>query len=116
MKFREFTFIPEDKNRPIKVVYEDNDGLVATDDCTIEYTRKLSSMESENLLTDMFGTTDIGVISIDNIKTDYLYWCPTCKKILDLTEIDSCMNTPNEIIDYCLECQSEVVNLKLYKE
>ena len=115
MKLSEFIFVPEDKDRPIKVVYE-NDGLIEVDDCTIEYTRRLSPTESEKLFRDMFGTTDVGVISIDNIKTDYLYWCPTCKKILDLTEIDSCMNTPNEIIDYCLKCQSEVVNLKLYSE
>lgn len=40
-----------------------------------------------------------------------VYWCPTCKKVLDLIEIDTCMNTPNEFIDYCLECQSEVVEL-----
>ena len=42
----------------------------------------------------------------------YTYYCPTCKRILDFTEIDSCMNTPNEIIDYCLQCKSQVINLK----
>lgn len=101
-----------DCDRPIKVIYEDDHSLVDVGDCTIEYVRKLSPMESENLFRDIFGTTDIGVTSIDNIKTDYLYWCPTCKKILDLTEIDSCINTPNDIVDYCLECKSEVVSLK----
>ena len=101
-----------DCDRPLKVIYEDDHSLVEVDDCTIEYIRKLSPMESENLFRDIFGITDIGVTSIDNIKTDYLYWCPTCKKILDLTEIDSCMNTPNDIVDYCLECKSEVVSLK----
>ena len=101
-----------DCDRPLKVIYEDDHSLVEVDDCTIEYIRKLSPMESENLFRDIFGITDIGVTSIDNIKTDYLYWCPTCKKILDLTEIDSCMNTPNDIVDYCLECKSEVMSLK----
>lgn len=101
-----------DCDRPLKVIYEDDHSLVEVDDCTIEYIRKLSPMESENLFREIFGTTDIGVTSIDNIKTDHLYWCPTCKKILDLTEIDSCMNTPNDIVDYCLECKSEVVSLK----
>ena len=46
MNFSEFIFIPEDKNKPIKVVYE-NDGLIEVDDCTIEYTRRLSPTESE---------------------------------------------------------------------
>lgn len=101
-----------DCDRPLKVIYEDDHSLVEVDDCTIEYIRKLSPMESENLFREIFGTTDIGVTSIDNIKTDNLYWCPTCKKILDLTEIDSCMNAPNDIVDYCLECQGEVVSLK----
>lgn len=116
MKFREFTFIPEDKDMPIKAVYEDDNRFIEIDDCIIEYRRKLSPMEAEKVFRDMFGTTDVGVINIDCIKTDYLYWCPTCKKILDLTEIDSCMNTPNEIVDYCLKCQSEVINLKVYDE
>lgn len=40
-----------------------------------------------------------------------VYWCSTCKKVLDFTETDTCMNTPNEFVDYCLECQSEVIEL-----
>ena len=72
MKFREFTFIPEDKDRPIKVIYEDDHSLVEVDDCTIEYTRKLSPMEAAKLFIDIFGTTDIGVTSIDEVKkNDY---------------------------------------------
>lgn len=47
-----------------------------------------------------------------DVGEEDLYYCPTCKRILELTEIDSCMNTPNEIIDYCLKCQSKVINLK----
>lgn len=42
---------------------------------------------------------------------NHVYWCPTCRKVLSLIEIDTCMNTPNEFVDYCLECQSEVVEL-----
>lgn len=41
-----------------------------------------------------------------------LYYCPTCERVLELTEIDSCANTPNEIVDYCLRCQSKVINLR----
>lgn len=41
-----------------------------------------------------------------------MYYCPTCRKMLDLTEIDSCMNTPNEITDYCLKCKSQVIRFE----
>lgn len=41
----------------------------------------------------------------------YTYYCPTCKRVLDLSEINSCMNTPNEIIDYCLQCGGQVTDL-----
>ena len=77
----------------------------------IEIRKKLSGVEAEKLLIDIFGTTDIGILDCSDIKED-LYYCPTCQRILELTEIDSCMNTSNEIIDYCLKCHSEVVNLK----
>ena len=70
----------------------------------LELKIRLSEPEIENI----FGTTDIGMLDCSDIE---LYYCPTCQRILDLTEIDSCMNTPNEIVDYCLVCQSEVINL-----
>lgn len=99
----------EPKDKPIKIVFEDDIKITANGN-DIEIKRKLSGIEAEKLLNDIFGTTNIGIIDIDDIKDD-LYYCPTCQRVLDLTEIDSCMNTPNEIIDYCLVCQSEVINL-----
>ena len=42
---------------------------------------------------------------------NHVYWCPTCKKVLDLIDVDTCMDTPNKFVDYCLECQSEVIEL-----
>jgi hypothetical protein len=71
-----------------------------------ELKMRLSQPEIEGI----FGTTDIGMLDCSYIEED-LYYCPTCQRVLDLTEIDSCMNTPNEIVDYCLVCQSEVINL-----
>ena len=65
---------------------------------------------SEGEIKDIFGTTDIGMLDCSHIDVD-LYYCPTCLRVLDLTEIDSCMNTPNEIVDYCLKCNSEVIHL-----
>ena len=100
----------ESKDKPIKIVFE-NDIAITIDNDDIKIKRKLSRFEAEKLLTDIFGTTNIGIFNINDVKED-LYYCPTCERILDLTEIDSCMNTPNEIIDYCLKCNSEVVNLK----
>lgn len=54
----------------------------------------------------------------DELKRDIYLWlcegscyCQTCKKILDLSEIDRCMNAPNEIIDCYLKCRSEVARL-----
>ena len=100
----------EQKDKPIKIVFEDSVKVTANGN-NIEIKRKLSDVEFEKLLIDIFGTTNIGVLNIDDIRED-LYYCPTCQKVLELTEIDSCMNTPNEIVDYCLRCQSEVINLK----
>lgn len=97
------------KDKSIKIVFED-DVKVAVNGDDIEIRRKLSDIETEKLLIDMFGTTNIGILDCSDIKED-IYYCPTCQRILDLTEIDSCMNTPNEIVDYCLVCQSEVINL-----
>lgn len=70
MKFREFTFIPECKDKPIKVIYEDNSGFIKTNDCTIEYLRRLTPMESEAVLMGMFGTTDIGVLDCSDMTDE----------------------------------------------
>lgn len=95
----------------IKLVYTDDVSVVDNNDGTLTFKRTLAPLESKQVLECIFGTTDVGIIDCSDIKED-LYYCPTCQRILDLTEIDSCMNTPNEIIDYCLRCQSEVINLK----
>lgn len=103
--------IPTDTDKPLKLVYEDDVTVIENDDASITVQKALSRLETKRFLEYIFGTTNIGVYGFSNIKED-LYYCPTCQRILDLTEIDSCMNTPNEIIDYCLKCQNEVVNLK----
>ena len=68
MKIREFTFIPENKDKPIKIVFEDDLKVIQTNDCTIEVIKRLSPMESEKLLKDMFSTTDIGVLDCSDIR------------------------------------------------
>lgn len=62
MKFREFTFVPKDRDKPIKAVYEDDFKVVQTDDFIIEIAKKLTHTESEKFLDDMFGTTDVGIL------------------------------------------------------
>lgn len=74
MKIHEFTFVTEDRSKPIKMVFEDDVKVIQTSDCTIEVIKKLSSMESEKLIKDMFGTTDIGVLDCSNIKC-----CDNCE-------------------------------------
>lgn len=62
MKFNEFIFAPEDRDNPLKVVYEDDTGIIQTNDCTIEVVRKLTSMESVKLIKNIFSTTDVGIL------------------------------------------------------
>lgn len=73
MKIREFTFVPEDKENPIKVVYEDDFKVIQTGDYTIETVRKLTPMESEKLLNDMFGSTDIAALDCSDISDEEIY-------------------------------------------
>lgn len=70
MKICEFTFITEDKERPIKMVYEDDFKVMQTDDFTIETVRRLTPMESEQLLENMFGSTDIGVLDCSDMSQE----------------------------------------------
>lgn len=72
MKIREFTFVTEDKEKPIKVVYEDDFRMIQTGDFTIEVARRLTPMESEKLLNDMFGSTDIGILDCRDIPDEII--------------------------------------------
>ena len=83
MKIREFTFIPENKDKPIKMVFEDDLKVIQANDCTIEVIKRLSPMESEKLLKDMFGTTDIGVLDCSDIRC-----CDNCKHYYEDETLD----------------------------
>ena len=102
--------IPTPEQKPIKIVFQD-DMEVNEYGNDIAIKRKLSGIEAEKFITDIFGSTDIAVIPTSEIRED-LWYCPHCSSILDLTQIDSCMNTPNEIVDYCLECGNVVSRFK----
>lgn len=102
--------IQTSEQNPIKLVFEDDVEVNANGD-NIEVKGKLSSIEAEKVLTDIFGSIDLAATPIDNIKED-MYYCSHCSSILDSTQIDTCMNTPNEFVDYCLECGNTVSKVK----
>ena len=91
--------------KPIKIVFQD-DWKVETDDgYNITLSKRLNKTELENLIRSI-GTSNISIVG------EKVYYCPTCNRVLDMLDVDSCMNTPNEIIDYCLDCHSEVIELR----
>ena len=58
---------PDDK--PIKVVYE-GDIKVEGRDNEIIVSQKLSEMMAENLLMELFGTTDVGILDCSNMTEE----------------------------------------------
>ena len=70
MKIYEFTLIPDDKERPIKIVYDNGVKFRETGDCTIEMVKHLTPMESEGLLMDLFGTTDVRVLDCSDMAEE----------------------------------------------
>ncbi len=70
MKIREFTFVPEDKDHPIKIVYEDDLKITHIDDCTFEITGKVYGIEAEKIITNIFGTTNLGVLDCSDMSDE----------------------------------------------
>lgn len=99
-------YIPVSKSpKPIKIVYQDNWKIEKDDGYNITLSKRLSKAELANLVHNI-GDSNVSIIGED------VYYCPTCNRILERIDIDSCMNTPNKIVDYCLDCYSEVIKLK----
>lgn len=65
-----YFIIPTAIDKPIKLIIED-DVKVINNGYNIEMKKLLSPMETENLLKNIFGTTDIGIIDISDIKDDF---------------------------------------------
>ena len=59
----------ESKDKSIKVVFE-NSVAITIDNDNIEIKRKLSRLEAEQLLIDLFGTTNIGVFDCGDITDE----------------------------------------------
>ena len=70
--------------------------------------------EDENEYIDEVNEKRNRVIEV--VNKENLYYCPTCKRIIDLIDIDWAMNTPNDIVDYCTKCGSEVLDLENAKQ
>lgn len=76
--------IPSPNDKPIKVVYE-GDVKVECRDNEIIVSQKLSEMMAENLLTELFGTTDVGILDCSDMTKE------------ELAEIDRIVDEFNKI-------------------
>lgn len=59
---------PKEKDKAIKIVDKDSVRVSMVGDNTFEITKRLTPMETEALLKDMFGTTDVGVLDFGNMS------------------------------------------------
>lgn len=59
----------EPKDKPIKIVFED-DVKVTANGNDIEIKRKLSDIEAEKLLIDIFGTTNVGILDCSDMTDE----------------------------------------------
>ena len=70
MKFHYLTIVPEDKDKPIKIVCEDDVRVTQTSDFTIEFVKKLRGIEAEKFIKEMFGTTKVGVFDCSGMSDE----------------------------------------------
>lgn len=61
-----YFILPNPKDKPIKVIIEDR-VEVTNNGKAIEIKEHLSHMETEKLLNDIFGTTNIGVLDCSDM-------------------------------------------------
>ena len=64
-----FILPKESKDKSIKIIFED-DVKVTANDNDIEIKRKLSNIEAEKLLIDIFGTTNIGILNCSDMTDE----------------------------------------------
>ena len=95
MKIRKFIIIPENKGKPIKIAYEDNMEIIDTDDYTVKIVRRLTSMESEKFIKDLFGTTDVGILDCSDMSDE------------EIEGIVEGLNKEQFIQRYCQNCGSQ---------
>ena len=76
--------IPSPNDNPIKVVYRD-DWKVEGDGNEIVFSKRLSEMESKNLLMELFGTTDVGILDCSDMTEE------------EIAEIDKLIDKFNSI-------------------
>lgn len=79
-----YFILPEPKDKPIKVVIEDS-VKVTSNGNVIEIKKHLSSVEAENLLNDIFGTTDIGILDCSDMTEE------------EIAEIDKIIDEFNKV-------------------
>ena len=57
-------------DKPIKIVYENDEYETRVDDCTITFSKKLTQEETRCFLEDMFGGTNIGVWDVSHLSNE----------------------------------------------
>ena len=84
-----YFFFPEPKDKPIKIVIEDNIKVTSNGN-VIEVKKHLSSMEAEKLLNDIFfGTNNIGVLDCSYMTEEEI---ATHSKMLEENSTDTGIN------------------------
>ena len=58
---------------PIRITYEDAVRFEDIDDYIIKTTKHLTPTESEKLLMDLFGTTDVGILDCSDMPYEKIY-------------------------------------------
>lgn len=61
--------VPSQSDKPLKIVCDDN-WIMNLDGYSARFSRELTDLEFKNLLIEVFGTTDIGMINKDNFTED----------------------------------------------
>lgn len=63
--------IPEQTEKPIKIISHDV-AIKSNNDNSINIIKKLSPLETKKLFIDLFGTTDVGVLSCNDMSDEEL--------------------------------------------
>lgn len=62
--------LPKNKDKSITIVFEDEIKVISIDDYTFTFSKKLTPMQSEKLLKDIFGTIDVGLLDCSNMPNE----------------------------------------------
>lgn len=70
MEVSELTFVTEDKDKPIKIVYENDLKIAHIDDYTFEISGKIYGIKAERIISNMFGTTELAMLDCSDMTDE----------------------------------------------